>query len=227
MDLNYCYDLLGVTTISKNTDKLFKHFFPNVKSKVIHHWTPDYFSKIDKSQCRKKLSIPDSKFILLNVSFSSSNKNLDFLGKIMDVLSDQYLLIHIGNTNVVCKNPNRVLNINRYLEDQLLVEYYNSADIYLSPSTSEGFNHPVTEAINCGVPVLASDIEIFREVLMDSPYLISLEAEKWKEIIISLNDEKAMKDAIGWYTLKIGDYYREERGKNEYKEFYSSLGVEL
>lgn len=227
MDLNYCYDLLGISTISKNTDRMLRHFYPKIKSKVIHHWTPDYFSKIDKSMCRRKFSISDSKFILLNVSFSSSNKNLEFLGKVMDMLSDEYLLIHIGNTNVTCNNPSRILNINQYLDDKLLVEYYNVADLYLAPSTSEGFNYPVTEALNCGVPVLASDIEIFHEVLMDSPYLIPLDTVKWKDVIISLNDKKAMKNAIDWYTLKVGDYYREKRGKMEFMEFYNSLGVDL
>lgn len=227
MDLNYCHDLLGVTTISKNTDKILKHFFPKVKSKTIHHWTPDCFSKIDKSLCRKKLSIPDSKFILLNLSFSSSNKNLESLGKIMDALSEEYLLIHIGNSKVVCNNPDRILNVNRYLDDQLLVEYYNSADLYLAPSTSEGFNYPVIEALNCGVPVLASDIEIFHEVLMNSPYLIPFDIVEWRDAIISLSDRKALKDAIDWYDINIGNYYREKRGKMEFMEFYSSLGVDL
>jgi len=227
MDLNYCYDLLGVTTISKNTDRLFKHFFPKIKTKIIHHWTPDYFFKIDKTLCRKKLSIPDSKFILLNVSFSSSNKNLELLGKIMDVLSDEYLLIHIGNSKVICNNLNRILNIDRYLDDQLLTEYYNAADLYLAPSTSEGFNFPIIEALNCGIPVLASDIEIFREVLMNSPYLIPLDIILWKNAIISLSDRKALKDAIDWYDINIGDYYREKRGKVEFLEFYNSLGLNL
>ena len=227
MDLKYCYDLLGITTISKNTDRLLKHFFPKVKSKVIHHWTPNYFTKTDKSLCRKKLSLPDSKFILLNVSFNSFNKNLDFSGEIMDMLSDKFLLIHIGNTNIVCKNPSRILNINLYLDDHTLVEYYNSADVYLAPSTSEGFNRPIIEALNCGVPVLASDIDIFREVLMDSPYLVPLEVEKWKDIIISLTDEKTMKDTIDWYALKIGDYYRETRGKEEFYQYFVDLGIKI
>ena len=227
MDLNHCYDLLGVTTISKNTDRLFKHFFPKVKTKIIHHWTPDYFTKIDKTLCRKKHLIPNSKFVLLNVSFSSSNKNLDLLGKIMDVLSDEYLLIHIGNSKIICNNMNRILNINRYIDGQMLVEYYNAADLYLAPSTSEGFNFPVIEALNCGVPVLASDIEIFQEVLRNSPYLISFDIVEWKDAIISLSDRKSLQDAINWYDINIGNYYREKRGKREFMEFYNSLGVNV
>ncbi len=226
-DLDYCYNLLGLTTISKNTDKLLNHFYPKIKSKVIHHWTPDYFSKIDRINCRDTLSIPKSKFVLLNVSFNSSNKNLEFLGNLMDSLSNDYLLIHIGNSDILCKNPDRVLNINKYLEDQALVKYYNSADLYLAPSTSEGFNYPVIEALNCGIPVLGSDIEIFKEVLMNSPYLIQLDLLKWKETILSLNDKKAYKNATEWYSFKIGDYYREERGKTQFMDFYDSLGVNI
>lgn len=86
LDLNYCTDLLGVTTISKHTEKLLKHFYPNIKTKAIHNWTQDYFIKMNKLTCRQNLSLPDSKFILLNVSYSSSNKNLDFLGELMEML---------------------------------------------------------------------------------------------------------------------------------------------
>lgn len=227
IDFHYCYSLLGIITISRSTDMLFKKFFPNVKTKVIHHWTPNNFITLDKKLCRKELSLPSKKFILLNVSYKSFNKNLNFLSELIDSLSDDFLLIHLGDTEIECDHPRRTLNITSHLDDMTLVKLYNAADIYLAPSISEGFNLPVIEAINCGIPVLASDIDIFREVLMHSPYLLPLNVSVWKEIIISLTDSKEFREAVEWYDSNIGDYYREERGKADYEEFYRSLGVNV
>ncbi len=224
-DMGYLDNLLGITTISKNTDRILKKFFPNVTSRTIHHWTPNHFIKLDKFNCRKRFSLPQSKFILLNVSFRSGNKNLDFLGAVIDSLTDDFLLIHLGNDKVFCKNNNRVKNITNFMDDNTLVRLYNAADIYLAPSTSEGFNFPVIEAINCGIPVIASDIPVFHEVLFDSPYILPLKSELWASKIISLTNRSCIKDAICWYKSNIGDYYRENRGRKDFVDFYESLGI--
>lgn len=227
MDLNYCRNLLGVTTISHTTDDLLKKFYPNVKTKVIHHWTPDYFVKLDKKGCRNKFLFPKNKFILLNVSYKSFNKNMNFLSQLMDSLSDEFLLIHLGDSEISCVKQERVLNITRHLDDLTLVQLYNSADIYLAPSTSEGFNRPVIEALNCGVPVLASDIDIFREVLRFSPYLVPLDISDWRDAILSLTDHRELKAAAEWYTSNIGNYYREARGKEEFYQYFVDLGIKI
>lgn len=227
MDLNYCSNLLGISTISRVTNNLFKKFYPNVKTKVIHHWTPNNFINIDKNLCRKELGLPSKKFILLNVSYSSFNKNLNFLTELIDSLTDDFLMVHLGDTEIKCVHQNRIINIRSHLNDMTLVRLYNAADLYLAPSTSEGFNRPVIEAVNCGLPVLATEIDIFREVLMSSPYLLPLNIPIWRETIISLTDPKETKAAVEWYISNIGDYYREARGKAEYANFYRSLGVNI
>ena len=45
-----------------------------------------------------------------------------------------------------------------------LAALYRRADLVLQTSDSEGFGLPVAEATACGTPVLASDIEVLREV---------------------------------------------------------------
>ena len=224
-DMWYIENLLGINTISKETSIILNKFFPNVKTKVIHHWTSNYFTVKDKLTCRDKLSLPRSKFILLNVSFKSGNKNLEFLGSVIDSLNDDFLLIHIGPVAVQASNSNRVKNITNFFDDSNLVALYNAADLYLAPSTSEGFNIPIIEAINCGLPVIASDIPVFREILFSSPYILPLRTELWVSNIFSLTDRSIMKEAISWYSSNIGDYYRENRGKREFMDYFVSLGI--
>jgi glycosyltransferase involved in cell wall biosynthesis len=47
-------------------------------------------------------------------------------------------------------------------------ELYREADVFAFPSMVESFGHPLVEAMACGVPVVASDIAVHREVCGDA-----------------------------------------------------------
>ncbi len=46
----------------------------------------------------------------------------------------------------------------------LLHHVYRACDIYVSPAYTETFAHPLVEAMSCGLPVVASDIPVHREI---------------------------------------------------------------
>jgi glycosyltransferase involved in cell wall biosynthesis len=46
----------------------------------------------------------------------------------------------------------------------LLHHVYRSADIYVTPAYAESFAHPLVEAMSCGLPVVASDLPVHREI---------------------------------------------------------------
>jgi glycosyltransferase involved in cell wall biosynthesis len=41
---------------------------------------------------------------------------------------------------------------------------YEACDIYVSPAYSETFAHPLVEAMGCGLPIVASDLDVHREI---------------------------------------------------------------
>ena len=45
---------------------------------------------------------------------------------------------------------------------------YRACDLYVTPSYAETFAHPLVEAMSCGVPVVASDLPVHREVAGDA-----------------------------------------------------------
>lgn len=51
-----------------------------------------------------------------------------------------------------------------FLERETLAAIYRRAVLVLLPSEAEGFGLPVTEAMACGTPVLASDLPVLQEV---------------------------------------------------------------
>jgi glycosyltransferase involved in cell wall biosynthesis len=45
---------------------------------------------------------------------------------------------------------------------------YRSVDIYVTPAYAETFAHPLVEAMACGLPIVASDTSVHREICADS-----------------------------------------------------------
>ncbi|HEX8391881.1 MAG TPA: glycosyltransferase family 1 protein [Longimicrobium sp.] len=70
------------------------------------------------------------------------------------------------------------------LERRTLAAVYRRAALVVNPSAREGFGLPLVEAMACGVPVLASDLPVFREVGADSVrYVAGDDASAWSEAI--------------------------------------------
>ena len=59
-----------------------------------------------------------------------------------------------------------------YVPDRLLADYYRGAEALVSVSFIEGFGLPALEAMQCGTPVIASDIGSYPEVVGDTGTLV-------------------------------------------------------
>lgn len=69
--------------------------------------------------------------------------------------------------------------------DAELVTYLCHAQALLFPSFAEGYGIPLVEALALGVPVIASDLAVFREVAGEIPeYIDPLDGKRWSELIM-------------------------------------------
>ncbi len=103
-------------------------------------------------------------------------------------------LVVIGQRGWECENVVDLLERTTQLKqsvielpscsDQQLATYLHHAQALLFPSFAEGYGMPVTEALSIGVPVIASDLAVFREIAGDVPdYIEPLDGKRWQDVI--------------------------------------------
>lgn len=75
---------------------------------------------------------------------------------------------------------------------QLLHHLYRACDIYVTPAYTETFAHPLVEAMASGLPIVASDMPVHREVARDAAlYFERFSPEKLAEAVylLAVHDE--------------------------------------
>ena len=72
-----------------------------------------------------------------------------------------------------------------YCADVELATWLHHSQALLFPTFVEGFGIPLVEALTHGVPVIASDLGVFREIAWDIPdYLDPIDGLGWKRLIL-------------------------------------------
>ncbi len=78
-----------------------------------------------------------------------------------------------------------------FVDRATLAAIYRRASLVLLPSDAEGFGLPVTEALACGTPVLASDLPVLREVGGHAAeYCLPADVPSWTAALLRLIAER-------------------------------------
>jgi glycosyltransferase involved in cell wall biosynthesis len=110
--------------------------------------------------------------------------------------ADAPRLVLIGQRGWECEHVARLLDRAEAIRsfiiekshcgDDELTTLLAGAQALLFPTFTEGFGMPVIEALAQGVPVIASDLQVFREFAGDIPdYADPLDAPRWLELLES------------------------------------------
>ena len=78
-----------------------------------------------------------------------------------------------------------------------LPKLYREHDLFVFPSLSETFGHPLTEAMSAGIPVIASDTPVHREVCKDSAlYFSPLSPSDLVRQVQHLDEHPALRETL-------------------------------
>jgi glycosyltransferase involved in cell wall biosynthesis len=89
-----------------------------------------------------------------------------------------------------------------HLDDEGVGSLLGRARAVLVPSFVEGFGLPLAEALASGVPVICSDIPVFREVGRDVPdYLDPLDLFAWRDAIVDYSEPDSPRRAAQMQRL--------------------------
>ena len=171
-NLEYYKKLPITMTVSEFTKKSMLEYGFDGKIHVIPNIVSNRFRPLDieKSILRKKLNLPTDKKLILSVSANYPRKNLHLVAETVKSLGESYALVRVG--------PPLSNSITFYnVSEKVLNEIYNACDVFLMPSSYEGFGLPVLEAMASGIPVVASDIEVFEEVTHKAALLTPIGVE--------------------------------------------------
>lgn len=171
----------GIACVSEVTEKLLELYFP--KNLLSTKEVDVVYNYVDFSPAQAKISgklklLKPSEY-LLSVAQHRKNKNLDMLIKAYAVLMETGVVQSTSNLVIVGSSGPETGNLldlieelslsgnvilTSSIEDSELLWLYTNCQLFVIPSSTEGFCIPLVEAISLGVPVVCSNIPIFKEV---------------------------------------------------------------
>ncbi|MCX6150419.1 MAG: glycosyltransferase family 4 protein [Ignavibacteriales bacterium] len=196
------------------------------------------YKPINKSEARKRLNLsPEKNFVL----FGTLNVNEERKGfkQLVDALE---LLIH-KNPEIVNEvellvygsAPREDLNLlplkangfGRITNEEILVDCYNSADVFVAPSLEDNLPNTVMESLACGVPVAAFNIggmpdmiEHLKTGYLAQPFSTENLSEGIKWLI---EDEQRLKSLNEISRKKVMESFTSEIVGLAYFNLYKSL----
>ncbi|MBN2662064.1 MAG: glycosyltransferase family 4 protein [Bacteroidales bacterium] len=232
-----CHEADKIIAISEQTKTDIVDFL-NVKPEkievVYQGCNSFFFSKVEefeKKKVQKKYSLP--KDYILNVGTIEPRKNALLLVKAVFHSKIKIPLVIVGKNTTYTKEiqlyiaekqmQKRVIILND-VSFQDLPAIYQGAKIFVYPSYFEGFGIPIVEAFNSKIPVIASDISIFKEVAADAAvFFENNNVESLSEKLIFLLNNKQEQLKFVNLGIKRAEFFMGDKISKDLMNIYKSI----
>lgn len=205
------------------------------KIKVTSLAADEIFKQVENNDIKEKFNIQSN--FLLYVGSIFNRRHVSEILKAFKNVSTRYpklKLVLIGKNQtypyVSIKELIFSLNIKNkviwkdFISNEDLAKLYNAAEIFLYPSTYEGFGLPVLEAMQCGCPVITSNASSFPEVVGDAGIkLDKVTAQSLENAISKILSDENLRDALVQKGLEQAGKFSWKKCATETLEVFKSL----
>ncbi len=239
-----------ITTISQATKDDFCEytgFDPNQVVPILLAASPTLFhakaNEGQKQTVRQKLGIGAAPY-LLSLATLEPRKNIAHLirsfGQLVnggDLPSDVQLVL-VGTKGwkfdeimaEASKTPALAsrLIFTGFVQDEDLASLYGGATAFLYPSLYEGFGLPPLEAMQCGLPVITSDIPSITEVVGEAAIRVSpTDTDALCQAIITVVNSPSIRADLSGKGLKQASLFSWEKFIDEHIDLYKQLHYQV
>ncbi|GBU09969.1 mannosyltransferase A [Gammaproteobacteria bacterium] len=208
----------------------------NISAAIAAHFCPIKLTSIDKQALYAKFNL--SNMFIMYTGGIDNRKNVDALIRAFALLPkniiEKYQLVIVcsilsdAKVSLEALAKSKGLNKDRviftgFVDEEDLVKLYNSCELFVFPSLHEGFGLPILEAMQCGAPVIGSNVSSIPEVIgcsdaLFDPYSDTSIADKIKEV---LTDKKLRRKLIDHGFARAKKFSWDNTGKLAIKAFES------
>lgn len=187
----------------------------------------------DSNYWRNKIGLPyDKRIIIVVGSIDYRKRSLFIVNALKNYLKEnniKLIFCGVGADLTACKKASKGYDIEFRGKIIDVVPYLNAVDLYLSASSSEGLPMSVIEAGCCGLPMVLSDIEQHKELIMEGTSVRGIEFAQLDNEIEFVNAVKHVL-YMDIDKKKITDYFQNSFSAlimaNKYQNVYSKLKME-
>lgn len=220
--IGYVNGVISVSTKNKN-EVIEAGLATEDKCKVIlNAIDPTLFYKKNKKELKKRFGFNDKDFIVAFVGQFTERKGAKRLSDALSSLNDPSIKALFMGSGYEAPDYKGIIFQGTVPHD-LLPDYLNCADVFVLPTSNEGCNNAIIEAMACGLPIISSDLPFNYDILnegnaiMINPYDITeianainfLKENPEKSYEMSLNAIKTCSDlTLSKRAEKIIEYIK-------------------
>ncbi len=212
---------------------LEKNLIAPEKISVVHNGITQIVFQT-KEDAKKDLALSNDKFIIGTVGNLYLTKGTDILIKAVTLLDKQILskiqFIIIGEGVLKSKLQTQIYNLNLSENIKLLGnienigQKLNAFDLFVLPSRKEGFPFTLLEAMQAGLPIIATDVGGNKEAISDAGILVPTEdANALADAMQNLISNEALRKNLSQKALERSKLFTEEKMFLETKKVYEKV----
>lgn len=112
----------------------------------------------------------------------------------VDIVMAQTRYLETLQEKVARHDLEHLVTFHHSVSDQILRSMFRRSQALVYPSLDEGFGIPPLEAMSYGLPVIASDIPVLRELFLDAPLYVTLgDRGSWAQAFRNLDNPEAVR----------------------------------